>query len=132
MGAVWLSLLSLILLVWYPLDFAVEVLKTMPSIDMRGPVAALELVVHGLVAATCVAAGWSLWNGTAPGPALARIALIAVALTAVQSLYWSHLPGDTKPGDELPLALFAIAHSAAWLVYLHRSSRVTSSARLSQ
>jgi hypothetical protein len=99
MGAVWLSLLSVILLVWYPLNFAAELLKTLPSIGMRGPVAARR--------------------------ALARIALFAVAFTAVQSLYWSVLPGDTKPGDELPLALFAIAHSAAWLVYLHRHSRLT-------
>lgn len=123
-GAVWLSLLSLILLVWYPLNFAAELLKTLPSIGMRGPVAALELGLHGLVAATCVAAGWALWNGATAGPALARIALFAVAFTAVQSLYWSVLPGETKPGDELPLALFAIAHSAAWLVYLHRCSRL--------
>jgi len=126
------ALLSLILLVWYPLNFAAELLKTLPSIGMRGPVAALELVLHGLVAATCVAAGWSLRQGAAAGPALARIALIAVAITAVQSLYWSLLPGQTKPGDELPLALLAIAHSTAWLMYLHRSSRVRSSAPLSR
>jgi len=132
MGAVWRSLLCLILVIWYPLNFAAELLKTLPSIEMRGPVAALELTVHGLVAATCVAAGWSLWSGNTPGPALARVALIAVAFTAVQSLYWSLLPGQTKPGDKLPLALFAIAHSAAWLVYLHHASRVTSSTRLSR
>lgn len=126
------ALLALILLVWYPLNFAAEALQTLPTIGMRGPVAALELAVHAIVAATCVAGGWSLWTGAASGPALARIALIAVAFTAVQSLYWSQLPGQTMPGDELPLALLAIAHSAAWLLYLRRSARVRSSARPSR
>lgn len=124
MGAVWFTLLCLILLVWYPLNFAAELLKTLPSIGMRGFTAALELLVHGFVTATCVAAGLSLWNGTAHGPALARIALIAVAFTAVQSLYWSRLPSQTMPGDRLPLAALAVVHAGLWLTYLNRSRRI--------
>ena len=119
-----LSVLSLILVAWYPLNFAVELLRTAPSLAMRGPIAMFELVAHGLVAALCVAAGWSLYNRTPHGPSLACVALILVALTTVQSLYWTMLPTQTKPGDHLPLAALAVAHSALWLAYLHRASRV--------
>jgi hypothetical protein len=126
MGAVWFTLLWLILLVWYPLNFAVELLTVLPSIGMRGLPAVVELLAHGLVAATCVAAGLSLWSGTAHGPALARIALVAVALIAVQSSYWSALPSQTMPGDRLPLAALAVVHAGLWLIYLHRSARIKS------
>lgn len=124
MSRVWIVLLSAILAVWYPLGFAAELARTLPSIGMRGPAAVVELLAHGAVTALCVAAGWSLWNRRPHGPALARVALVGTALTVVQTLYWSVLPHQTMPGDELPLAALAVAHSAAWLVYLHRSSNV--------
>lgn len=136
MGTAWLALLCLLLVAWYPLNFAAELLKTLPSIGLRGPIAAIELLGHGLVVALCVAAGLSLWNGHPHGLGFARVALVLVALAAVQSLYWSLLPNATMPGDELPLALFAIMHSALWLLYLHRTrgglvSRVRDSRTLS-
>ena len=124
MGAAAFYLLCLILAAWYPLNFAGELLKTFPSIRMRGPLAAVELLAHGLVAMTCVAAGRALWIGSPLGPTLARVALVLAALAAVQSLYWSTLPSQTMPGDELPLAILAVAHSAGWVVFLRRSERV--------
>jgi hypothetical protein len=124
MSGVWLALLCAILAVWYPANFAAELAKTLPSVSMRGPAAVVELLAHGAVTALCVAAGWSLWNRRPHGPLLARVALVAAAVAAVQALYWSVLPGQTIPGDELPLAVFATGHAAVWLVYLSRSQHV--------
>jgi hypothetical protein len=114
----WLLLLSVILLVWQPRNFAIELLTTLPSLGMRGAVALVELLAHGAVAVLCVAAGWALWTATPHGPALAAVALIVSAIAGVQSLYWSILPSQTMPGDHLPLAILIVAHATAWLAYL--------------
>lgn len=123
-GRIAIVALCLVLGLWFPLNFSAELTQTLPSLSMRGPIAALELFGHAVLAAVCVAAAWALWNRNAHGPMLARAALIGAALAAVQSLYWSVLPSQTIPGDELPLAVFAIVHSGGWLLYLHRSAHV--------
>jgi hypothetical protein len=114
-------LLSAILFAWQPRQFALDLLMTLPTIGMRGIAAVIELVCHAAVAALSVAASWSLWTSRPHGAPLASAALVASALTSVQSLYWSVLPGHTMPGDRLPLAVLAVLHAAAWLVYLARS-----------
>lgn len=123
-GRLGLWLLCAVLAIWYPLNFSAELAKTLPSLGLRGPIAALELLAHGVVAATCVAAAWALLNRSPHGPRLARLALVSAALAAVQSLYGSVLPTQIIPGDELPLAAFAVAHSGFWLIYLSRSADV--------
>jgi hypothetical protein len=111
-----------VLLAWWPLGFANEVGVTLPSIGMRGAPGAIELIAHAAVAALSVAACRALWTAAPAGRTLAAVALVASALASVQSLYWSVLPHQTKPGDELPLAFLAVAHAGAWLVYLSRSA----------
>ena len=123
-GAAAYFLLCVILFVWAPWRFSLELGETLPSLGMRGPLAILELAAHGAVTALSVAAGWSLWNSRPHGPMLARVAVPGLAIVAVQSLYWTVLPRQTSPGTELPLAAFATAHAALWLLYLHRSARI--------
>jgi len=120
----WLVLLCGFLFVWEPRKFAGELIGSLGTIGMRGPAAVVELVAHAAVAAVAVAAAWALWIGNPRAPALAVVALVASAATAVQSLYWSSLPGQTMPGDHLPLALAAVAHAALWIAYLKFSRRV--------
>jgi zinc transporter ZupT len=97
---------------------------TLPSLGMRGWTGGLELAFHGIVAALAVAAVRALSNGMPAAPLLAAAALMASAAATVQSLYWSVLPHQTVPGDELPFASAAVAHAAIWLVYLARSRRI--------
>ena len=123
-GAAAHFLLCVILFVWAPWSFSLELGETLPSVGMRGPLAIVELAAHFAVTAVAVAAGWSLWNSRPHGAMLARAAVIGLAVVAVQSLYWTVLPRQTPPGAELPLAAFATAHAAVWLVYLHRSARI--------
>ncbi len=119
-------MLCLALLVWRPLDFVVELNRALPSLGMRGALGAIELFVHGVVAAVAVAAVRALSNGLPGAARLAAVALVASAAATIQSLYWSVLPHQTMPGDALPTAVLAAAHAAVWLVYLSRSRRVGS------
>jgi hypothetical protein len=115
-------LLCVVLLAWWPVGFATELSVTLPSLGMRGAPGAIELIAHAAVAALSVAACRAVWNATPAARTLAASALAVSALASVQSLYWSVLPHQTKPGDELPLAILAVAHAGAWLVYLSRSA----------
>src|SRR4051812_48583963 len=100
----WIILLCAVLLVWQPLSFAVEASAALPTLGMRGLPGTLELGAHAIVAALSVAAGWALWQSSPAGPMLARVALIVGAIGGVQSLYWSVLPSNVFPSDQLPLA----------------------------
>jgi hypothetical protein len=121
---IWIALLAGILGVWVPLNFSAELAMTLPSIGMRGGLAVIELTAHGAAAALSAAAGYALWLRRPHGPMLARAALVINALVAVQRHYWSILPSQTMPGDELWLSIAAVLHSAVWLVFLRRSARV--------
>jgi hypothetical protein len=112
------------LFVWEPRKLAGEISASLGTMSMRGPGAVMELIAHAAVAALAVAAAWALWIGNPRAPAFAVVALVASAAAAVQSLYWSSLPGQTMPGDHLPLALLAVAHAAGWIAYLRISQRV--------
>ncbi len=120
----WLLPLCAFLFLWEPRKLAGEVVTSLGTISMRGSGAVVELLAHAAVAAVAVAAAWALWIGNPRAPALAVTALVASAAAAVQSVYWSSLPGHIVPGDQLLLALVAVAHAAGWIVYLRRSRRV--------
>lgn len=141
MGRIWLVLLCAVLMVWQPLSFAVEASSSLGSLGMRGALGAVELVVHGAVAALSVAAGWALWQSSPGGPKLARVAIVAAALVSVQSLYATALPSHVFPSDRLPIAALNVIAAAAWLAFLWHSARIheienpapaTSSIRLSR
>jgi hypothetical protein len=141
MGGIWVLLLCAVLMVWQPLTFAVEASSSLTSLGMRGAPGAVELSIHGAVAALSVAAGWALWQSSPSGPKLARVAIVAAALVSLQSLYATALPSNVFPSDRLPLALLTVTHAAVWLAYLSRSGRIhaienpapaTSSIRLSR
>ncbi len=116
-------LLCIALFLWRPLDFAMELLQTLPSLGMRGGRGAIELLFHGVVAAIAMAAIRALWAELAAARRLAAVAVVASAVASVQSLYWSVLPRQTMPGDERWLAMLAIVHAVFWLVYLRWSRR---------
>jgi hypothetical protein len=115
--------LCIALFLWRPLDFAFELLHTLPSLGMRGARGVIELLFHGIVAAIAMAAIRALLAEVAAARLLAMVAVIASAVASVQSLYWSVLPRQTMPGDERWLAIFAIVHAAFWLAYLKTSRR---------
>ena len=120
----WLMVLCALLFLREPMRFARELTTSLDTLGMRGVPALVELAAHAVTAIITVAAGWGLWIRNPQAPALARVALVASGAVTVQTLYWSSLPTSTVPGQELPLAILAIAYTAGWLAYLRYSRRV--------
>jgi hypothetical protein len=112
------QLLSSYLLIWAPGTFAVEALAVMPSLGVRGPIAWIELAVHGIVALVCAAGGRMLRIESPVGPAVAAAGVAARAVISLQSLFWTTLPRDVAPGARLPLALLTCANAVFWLIVL--------------
>ena len=121
-----IGVLAALLVFGEPLRFAAEALTVLPTISYRGGWASIELIAHALIAALSAAAGFSLWNGSPDGPRLARLAILAAAARAVQSMYWSVLPNDTPPGSELLSAgISVIVAALAFLVLQLKFRRAT-------
>jgi hypothetical protein len=120
----WLLLLCVFLFVWEPLRFAGDLSGSIATFAMRGIPGVVELIAHAATAVVSSAAAWGLWSRNPRAPILASIAVAASAIVTVQSLYWSYLPGNAVPGEELPLSIAAIAHAAGWIAYLRKSRRV--------
>ncbi len=120
----WLLLLAAWLFLWEPMRLAGELAASVGTIGMRGTGGVVELAAHAVVAALAATAAWGVWIRHPRAPAVASLALAASAAVAVQSVYWSYLPGDVAPGQQLPRAAAAIAHAAGWMTYLLRSRRV--------
>jgi hypothetical protein len=112
--------LSAFLLLWEPASAANELLNTLGGLTARGVWAFVELAAHISVAVVTTAAGVAYWNHSPNGARLAQVAVALSAARVVQSLWWSVLPHDVKPGDEVPMAAIAIAHAVFWFVYLRR------------
>ena len=119
----WPLLLCGYLLVWIPLNFAVELLSAVPSIEMRGTPAIVELAMHGAVAMLSATAGRMALTDPAATRHLASAAVLAAGGVSIQSLFWTALPRNVAPGTRLPLALFAVVTTAFWLVVVHRAQR---------
>ena len=113
--------LGLLIGVWEPLRFAGEAAGVLPTIAYRGWLAAVELGAHALVAAASVAGGVALWNGVPDGRRMAAIAVALSVARTVQSLYWTALPGSTRPGDEPYLAGLAILAGVALIATIRRA-----------
>ena len=117
-----LRIVAVLLIAWEPARFAIEALTVVPTIAYRGAAAALELAIHGCVAALAAAAGLALWNAAPDGRKLATIAVAASLLRTIQSLYWSSLPNDTPPGDEQIYAGLACAWAAGAMIVIRRAT----------
>ena len=123
MRRIWVLLLCTYLLGWVPLNFANELFATVPSLQMRGAPALIELALHGITVTLCATAGWMLWVGAPAGLTLAAAAVTAAGLVSLQSLFLTVLPRNTAPGERIPLALVTGAHTAVWLTILVRAGR---------
>jgi hypothetical protein len=123
MPRIWTLLLCVYLLLWVPLNFAVELLGVLPSLATRGPSAAAEVLFHAIVAVTCVTAGWMVWTGAPAALPMAAVAVAASGAAAMQSLFWTVLPRQLAPGERLPLAALTVVHTLFWLIWIRLQAR---------
>lgn len=117
------SVLAFGLLLWEPLNFAVKALTVLPTIAYRGWLPALELVVHGAVAALAAAAGLALMNRTPVAYRLATVAVLASCAKTIQSVSFSTLPNETVPGQEPYVVIAALTFAILALAIIRRSAR---------
>jgi hypothetical protein len=97
-----------LVLLFEPLHFAFEVLRVASTIPYRGLTAVTELVLHATVAALCAGAAVAFSNDVRGSARLMTIAVVVSVARTIQSVYWSSLPDDTRPGDEIYVAVVAI------------------------
>ena len=120
----WLLLLSRLLIVWQPLNFAVAGMNTLGAIGVRGPAVAVILVVRALVTAIGVAAGIALSNRRPGAVTLAKVALVSAAAIDLFVYTTPYFPNNRIPGDTIYYIAASLAYHAGWLGYLFRSRRV--------
>jgi hypothetical protein len=116
--------LIFILTIWNPANLALQAASTLASIETRSTVSIVFLGVRLLITSVGVAAGIAL-SLRRPGAVwLTKLALALVAIEAIARLSTRVDLGSAPPGTRLPLAIFVIAHNAAWFAYLRLSRRV--------
>ena len=116
--------LIFILTIWNPANLALQAASTLASIETRSTVSIVFLVVRLLITSVGVAAGIAL-SLRRPGAVwLTKLALALFAIEAIARLSTRVDLGSAPPGTRLPLAIFVIAHNAAWFAYLRLSRRV--------
>jgi len=116
--------LIFILTIWNPANLALQAASTLSNIETRPTVSIVFLAVRLLITSVGVAAGIALSLRRPGGVWLAKLALALFALEAVTRLSTRVDVGSAPPGTRLPLAIFVIAHNAAWFAYLRLSRRV--------
>jgi hypothetical protein len=116
--------LIFILTIWNPANLALQAASTLASIETRSTVSIVFLGVRLLITSVGVAAGIAL-SLRRPGAVwLTKLALALFAIEAIARLSTRVDLGSAPPGTRLPLAIFVIAHNAAWFAYLRLSRRV--------
>lgn len=113
-----LRIVAGVLLLWEPLNFAAMALDVAPTLAYRGGIAVAELVVHGIIAASCVGAGMMLLNQSPDGRRMARIAVVFSVGRVLYAAYWSALPRNITPGTELFHCAIAVIVGVLMLLVL--------------
>jgi hypothetical protein len=116
--------LIFILTIWNPANLALQAASTLSNIETRSTVSIVFLAVRLLITSVGVAAGIALSLQRPGGVWLAKLALALFAIEAVARMSTRVDLGSAPPGTRLPLAIFVIAHNAAWFAYLRLSRRV--------
>jgi hypothetical protein len=116
----WLLLLSRLLIVYLPLNFAVAAMSALNALAVRGPVVLAILAVRGGVTAVGVAAGLALTNRQSNDVWLAKLAVILSALADLFVYTTPYFPSNRMPGDTIYYVAASLAIHGAWLVYLFR------------
>lgn len=116
-----LRVLSVLLLTWEPLAFALYASNLLHQAVDRGAGALALLGGRTIVTALGVAAGLALWNGRPGAIPLARLALGGAALVVVLTATTNVFPTTRPPGTEGPFVIASLTYYGAWLAYLQRT-----------
>ena len=118
-------LLIFLLTIWNPANLALQAASTLSSMGTRPTVSIVFLAARFLITSIGLAAGIALSLRRPGGIWLTKLALALFAIEAVTRLSTRVDLGSAPPGTRLPLAIFVVAHNAAWFAYLRLSRRVS-------
>jgi len=114
----------LILAVWNPASVALQASSIAWSRDTRSAASLAFLGARLAITAIGIAAAIALWLRRPGGVWLAKLTLILFVMEGVGRLSIRIDLSSAPPGTRLPLAMFLVAHNAAWYLYLQFSRRV--------
>ncbi len=118
-----LQVLSRLMLVWEPANFALAALGAFNAIAVRGwPVMAV-LAARLTAAVMCVAAARAVQGRHAGARTLARVALLSSLAVYLFVYATPYFPSNRMPGDALLYACLAIVYYCGWSTYLTWSTR---------
>jgi hypothetical protein len=118
-----LRVLSVLLLVWEPLSFALYASGLLTRVVDRGWAALMLLGVRMLATGLGVAAGLALWHDRPGAIPLARLALGAAGVVAVLTVGSGAFPTNRPPSLQGVVLAASLVYYGAWLVYLWRAER---------
>jgi hypothetical protein len=117
-------LLIFILAIWNPASLALQASSAVWTIESRSTLSLVFLLARLIITSVGVSAGIALWLKRPGALWLAKLSLALFGIEAAVRLSSRADLGTAPPGTRLPLAMFIIAHNAAWYFYLQRSRRV--------
>lgn len=121
-----LQVLSRLLLIWEPANFALAALGAFNAIAIRGwPVLAV-LTARLATAVLCVAAARAIIGHHAGARLLARVALLSSLAVYLFAYATPYFPSNRMPGDTLWYAALAVVYYCGWSAYLTWSTRARS------
>ena len=121
----WLLLLAALLIVWQPLSLGLVASSALEALPLRGLPLALVLLLRVVVTAVGIAAGLAL-AGRRPGAVeLAKVSLALSAATDVFVYTTPYFPNNRFPGETPYYVAASLIYYGAWLAYLVRSTRVS-------
>ena len=121
----WLLVLSRVLIIWEPLEFAVAAFGALNAIAVRGLPVALVLLVRLAATALSVAAGRAMYDRNSSGPRLATVALALTGATRLFAYLTPYFPSNRLPGQTSLYVAVVIVYYGGGLAYLTWSKQVT-------
>ena len=120
----WLLVLSRVLIIWEPLEFAVAAFGSFNAIAVRGLPVAFVLLMRLVGAALSVAAGRALYDRNSSGPRLATVALALTGATRLFAYLTPYFPSNRLPGQTSLYVAAVILYYGGSLAYLAWSKQV--------
>ena len=120
----WLLVLSRVLIIWEPLEFAVAAFGAFNAIAVRGLPVAFVLLVRLAATALSVAAGRAIHDRNSSGPRLATVALALTGATRLFAYLTPYFPSNRLPGQTPLYVTAVILYYGGGLAYLAWSKQV--------
>jgi uncharacterized membrane protein len=113
-----------LLLICQPISTGLVVSSVLGSLAIRGFPMAMIMLLRILATGFGIAAGLALLARRPGAVAIARLSLVASAVTDLIVYLTPYFPSNRAPGETPLYVLASLTYCAVWMIYLIRSKRV--------